>query len=188
MVQFEIDDERMKKLAEDTLRRAFIGEFKKIHEKLSDKAFELAADALFAFYVRYITHVHLEDMLDPHTAGRIITDTRVEDKGPRPEKGEIVLFLPVAMRKNFTDDEIIGLIAHELGHLYGEFYHAASYEVSIGDMRPIELERSADEAAKRLGFEKEIRAMRAKIPLPEERPSIVDISVDDTHIHENELQ
>ncbi len=179
MVQFEIDDERIKKLAEDTLRRAFIGEFKRIHEKLSDKAFELAADALFAFYVRYITHVHLEDMLDPHTAGRIITHTHVEDKGPRPVKGEIVLFLPVAMRKDFTNDEIVGLIAHELGHLFSEFHHTASYDVSIGDMRPIEVEWSADDAAKFLGFEREIRAMRGKIRLPEERPPTFRISEGD---------
>jgi hypothetical protein len=92
MVLFEIDDERIKKLAVNTLKRAFVGEFKKIHEKLSGESFDLAADALFAFYVRYIAHVHLEDKLDPWTAGRVITDTHVEDEGPRPVAGEIVLF------------------------------------------------------------------------------------------------
>lgn len=179
MVLFEIDDERIKKLAVNTVKRAFIGELKKIHEKLSGEPFELAADALFAFYVRYIAHVHLEDRLDPRTAGRIITDTHVEDERPRPVRGEIILFLPVSMRDKFTDDEIIGVIAHELGHLFSEFYYTTSYDVGIGDMRPIEVEWSADEAAKLLGFEKEIRAMRAKIPLPEERPPSYNISVHD---------
>jgi hypothetical protein len=100
----------------------------------------------------------------------------MESGGPRPVRGEILLFLPVSMREKFTDDEIIGVIAHELGHLFSEFYYATSYDVGTGDMRPIEVEWCADEAAKLLGFEKEIRAMRAKIPLPEERPPSFDIS------------
>ena len=110
MVHFWIDDVRIKKLAEDTLKRAFIGEFKKVHEKYSDRR----AGDLFDFYAQYITHVHLEDKLDPRTIGRTITDTRVEDEEWRPAKGEIVLFLPVSMRGKFTDDEIIGIIAHEI--------------------------------------------------------------------------
>jgi hypothetical protein len=81
------------------------------------------------------------------------------------------------MRDKFTDNEIIGVIAHELGHLFSEFYYTTSHDVGISDMRPIEVEWSADEAAKLLGFEKEIRAMRAKIPLPEERPPSFNISI-----------
>jgi hypothetical protein len=181
MVLFEIDDERIKKLAVNTLKRAFIGEFKNIHEKLSGKSLESAADTLFAFYIQYIAHVHLEDKLDPRTPGRILTHTHVEDEGPRPVRGEILLFLPVSMRDKFTDNEIIGVIAHELGHLFTEFHYTTPYDVGIGDMRPIEVEWSADEAARLLGFEKEIRAMRAKIPLPEERPPSFNISIHGTH-------
>jgi len=58
-----------------------------------------------------------------------------------------------------------------------------SWEVSfgIGDMRPIEVEWTADEAARLLGFEGEILAMRAKIPLPEEKPPSFNISIHGTH-------
>jgi hypothetical protein len=181
MVLFEIDDERIRRLAVNTLKRAFIGEFERIHQNLSGKSLESAADTLFAFYVQYIAHVHLEDKLDPRTPGRIFTHTHMEDEGPRPIRGEILLFLPASMRDKFTDNEIIGVIAHELGHLFSEFHYATSHGVGIGDMRPIEVEWTADEAARLLGFEKEMLAMRAKIPLPEERPPSSNISIHCTH-------
>jgi hypothetical protein len=81
------------------------------------------------------------------------------------EKGEITLFLPTLMHNQFNDNEIIGIIAHELGHLHNQFHYGIELDQMTGDKTEMECEREADQAAIDLGFEEEIKAMRARQPL-----------------------
>jgi hypothetical protein len=58
-------------------------------------------------------------------------------------------------RRQFENDVKIGVIAHELGHLY--FAHL---DASWSDEEHREMEEEADEKASEWGFEKEIKIMR----------------------------
>jgi hypothetical protein len=84
----------------------------------------------------------------------------------RKETGEIRLLIPKPIRDGYSDSEIVGMVAHELGHLQDQFHYGAALDVYNGDKTMLEGEREADEMAIDLGFEKEIEALRIKIPLP----------------------
>lgn len=156
MVVFETDSERIRDLAEKTLERAFISEISKIHSMFGDMPTE-ALHKIFNFYVCYVQRVKLEDKLASGLACALM-----QVGGNIREKGEITLFLPTLMHNQFNDNEIIGMIAHELGHLHNQFHYGMALDKMTGDKTEMECEREADQAAIDLGFEEEIKAMRAR--------------------------
>lgn len=163
LVIFEIGDARIRKLAEETLRRAFKHEVNTIAAMYGESIPGETLDRVFNFYSVYIRRVKLEDTLTIEGLGCAPTEVG----GNVEEKGEVHLFLPRSMSDQLSDDEIVGVIAHELGHHHNQFHYGESVDVHIGDKSELDAERDADEtAAMDLGFEREIRAIRAKVPLP----------------------
>jgi hypothetical protein len=152
-------DERIRDLAEKTLERAFINEISKIHSMFGDIPTE-ALRKIFDFYVCYVQRVKIVDKLNLGLACALMLVG-----GDVREKGEIRVFLPKSMRDEFNDSEIIGVIAHELGHLHDQFHYGLAVDQRTGDKTKMECEREADQTAIDLGFEEEIKAMRARHPL-----------------------
>jgi hypothetical protein len=171
-VIFEIDDSRIQKLAEKTLRRAFTNEFMTKARLSEDGLTKFAIEDLFNFYVCYVRCVRLLDELAvqglacaPIDLGCKPDYTTGNLRQVRKETGEIRLLIPKSIRDGFSDSEIVGMVAHELGHLRDQFHYGAALDVYNGDKTVLEGEREADEMAIDLGFEKEIEALRIKIPL-----------------------
>ena len=167
MVLFDIDDERIKKSAVETFKRAFRSEFKEImsrsYPRKEQFVLDSAIDRLFDFYGRHITRVKLGNFLHPRSPAMPLVWGLRENLSY--EKAEIVLPIPVSMREKFTNPEIIGIIANAIGHIYNEYHYDSCSEPQGRDKTYAGRLRHADETAKKLGFGKEILALRARIPL-----------------------
>ena len=161
MVVFEIDDSRVRGLVGETLKRVFRHEINKIVTMFGESIPERSLDSVFNFYFSFMRRVKLIDRLAAQ--GPACAPIRIDGI---QEKGSICIFLPRSVRNQYGDDELVGIRAHELGHLYNQFHYGESFDAYVGEKAAIEEERSADEATMEdLGFKKEIKAMRAKMPL-----------------------
>lgn len=144
------------------LKRAFINQIQKILEINQGMAPNDALVGLYTFFVRYLDGVELRDEL----SHRGLASAPMHVGASVPETGQIVLPIPKSMRQQYSDDEIEGMIAHELGHLYNQYHFGEALDWKNGDISEEESERRADETAGDLGFSREIQAMRKKIGLP----------------------
>ena len=74
-----------------------------------------------------------------------------------------IVILSVSMRKQYSDEEITGMLDHELGHLHNQFYFGESLDVENRDISLHQDEHDADETASDLGFGMEINLMPTRI-------------------------
>jgi len=158
MVSLRIEDSRIRRLTDDVLKRAFVNQMQTILEINRGMAPNDALVGLYGFFVRYLDGVELRDEL----SHRGLACAPMHVGASVEETGQIALLIPKSIRQQYSDDEIKGMVAHELGHLYNQYYFGEALDENNGDISDEESERDADEAAEELGSGREIRAIRKR--------------------------
>lgn len=158
MVRIDVADERLHKLVRHCLTRSFMNEVRKV---LRMGTSELALSKIFEFYCFYMGSIRWYDEVSMTGLACAEIEVGIDVQ----EKGNMILRIPRKWVKDFDEHELMGIIAHELGHLHNQFFYFEELDVYNHDVSVLEAEQDADETAEDLGFSNEIKAMRKRIPM-----------------------